>query len=55
MPETRQQMIDRIAQNAAFDVIVVGGGINGIGVFHDLAHQGLRITPPEAPVCWCLE
>lgn len=47
MPETRQQMIDRIAQNAAFDVIVVGGGINGIGVFHDLAHQGLRVLLVE--------
>jgi glycerol-3-phosphate dehydrogenase len=28
-------------------VIVVGGGINGIGVFHDLAHQGLRVLLVE--------
>jgi glycerol-3-phosphate dehydrogenase len=47
MPETRQQRIDRIARDAAFDVIVVGGGINGIGVFHDLAHQGLRVLLVE--------
>jgi glycerol-3-phosphate dehydrogenase len=47
MPETRQQRIDRIAQSPAFDVIVVGGGINGIGVFHDLAHQGLRVLLVE--------
>jgi glycerol-3-phosphate dehydrogenase len=47
MPETRQQRIDRIARNAAFDVIVVGGGINGIGVFHDLSLQGLRVLLVE--------
>ena len=42
MPDDRNQRIEEIARNGAFDVIVVGGGINGIGVFHDLAHQGLR-------------
>jgi glycerol-3-phosphate dehydrogenase len=47
MPETRQQRIDRIARSEAFDVIVVGGGINGIGVFHDLSHQGLRVLLVE--------
>jgi glycerol-3-phosphate dehydrogenase len=47
MSETRQQRIDRIARSPAFDVIVVGGGINGIGVFHDLAHQGLRVLLVE--------
>lgn len=47
MSDTRQQRIDRIARDAAFDVIVVGGGINGIGVFHDLAHQGLRVLLVE--------
>jgi glycerol-3-phosphate dehydrogenase len=47
MSETRQQRIDRIAQSPAFDVIVVGGGINGIGVFHDLSHQGLRVLLVE--------
>lgn len=47
MPNTRQQRIDRIARDAAFDVIVVGGGINGIGVFHDLAHQDVRVLLVE--------
>jgi glycerol-3-phosphate dehydrogenase len=47
MSETRQQRIDRVARSPAFDVIVVGGGINGIGVFHDLAHQGLRVLLVE--------
>jgi glycerol-3-phosphate dehydrogenase len=47
MPERRQEWFDRIAANRAFDVIVVGGGINGIGVFHDLAHQGLRVLLVE--------
>lgn len=47
MSDARQERIDRIATNGAFDVIVVGGGINGIGVFHDLAHQGLRVLLVE--------
>ncbi|PKP75946.1 MAG: glycerol-3-phosphate dehydrogenase [Alphaproteobacteria bacterium HGW-Alphaproteobacteria-6] len=47
MPEARPDRIAPIAANAAFDVIVVGGGINGIGVFHDLAHQGLRVLLVE--------
>lgn len=47
MPAPRRQMIEEIARNGAFDVIVVGGGINGIGVFHDLAHQGLRVLLVE--------
>lgn len=47
MPEARQQKIREIARSGAFDVIVVGGGINGIGVFHDLAHQGLRVLLVE--------
>ena len=47
MPAGRQKTIERIAANGAFDVIVVGGGINGIGVFHDLAHQGLRVLLVE--------
>jgi glycerol-3-phosphate dehydrogenase len=47
MPDARQERIDRIAADGAFDVIVVGGGINGIGVFHDLSLQGLRILIVE--------
>jgi glycerol-3-phosphate dehydrogenase len=47
MPAPRRQMIEEIARNGAFDVIVVGGGINGIGVFRDLANQGLRVLLVE--------
>ncbi len=47
MLDARHQRIKEIAGNGAFDVIVVGGGINGIGVFHDLAHQGLRVLLVE--------
>lgn len=47
MPDARQERINRIAANGAFDVIVVGGGINGIGVFHDLCLQGLRVLLVE--------
>lgn len=47
MPDPRPDRIARIADNADFDVIVVGGGINGIGVFHDLAHQDLRVLLVE--------
>jgi len=37
----------RIATDGAFDVIVVGGGINGIGTFRDLSLQGLRVLLVE--------
>lgn len=47
MPESRRQLFERIVGNGVFDVIVVGGGINGIGVFHDLAHQSLRVLLVE--------
>ncbi|QYK40347.1 MAG: glycerol-3-phosphate dehydrogenase/oxidase [Paracoccaceae bacterium] len=47
MPDARQARIDSIAADGAFDVIVVGGGINGIGVFSDLALQGLRVLLVE--------
>lgn len=47
IPRTREHKFDRIAANGCFDVIVVGGGINGIGVFRDLALQGLRVLLVE--------
>jgi glycerol-3-phosphate dehydrogenase len=43
MPEQRNDIIDRIRRDGGFDVVVVGGGINGIGVFRELALQGLRV------------
>lgn len=47
MPKQRSDRIDQIRQNGAFDVVVVGGGINGIGVFRELALQGLRVLLVE--------
>ena len=43
MPEQRDVNLDLIRRDGAFDVIVVGGGINGIGVYRELALQGLRV------------
>ena len=43
MPEKRDHKLAGIAKDGAFDVIVVGGGINGIGVYRDLALQGLKV------------
>lgn len=47
MPEQRDRNLDLIRQDGAFDVIVVGGGINGIGVYRELALQGLRVLLVE--------
>jgi glycerol-3-phosphate dehydrogenase len=43
MPEQRHENLELARRNGAFDVVVVGGGINGIGVFRELALQGLRV------------
>src|SRR5690349_6353133 len=42
MPEQRDQNLELIRRDGAFDVVVVGGGINGIGVYRVLALQGVR-------------
>ncbi|MBJ2150294.1 glycerol-3-phosphate dehydrogenase/oxidase [Paracoccus sp. IB05] len=47
MSRTRADEIDSLRQNAHFDVMVVGGGINGIGVYRELALQGLRVLLVE--------
>ncbi len=47
MAKTREDKLDEIAADGAFDAIVVGGGINGIGVFRELALQGLRVLLVE--------
>jgi glycerol-3-phosphate dehydrogenase len=47
MPDQRQQSLDKIRRDGAFDVVVVGGGINGIGVYRELALQGLRVLLVE--------
>ena len=47
MPMQRNDSLDQIRRDGAFDVVVVGGGINGIGVYRDLALQGLRVLLVE--------
>ncbi len=43
MLERRSLLADGIEANPNFDAVVIGGGINGIGVFRDLSLQGLRV------------
>ncbi|MEX0956683.1 MAG: glycerol-3-phosphate dehydrogenase/oxidase [Rhizobiaceae bacterium] len=47
MPEQRDSKLDLIRRDGRFDAIVVGGGINGIGVYRELAAQGLRVLLVE--------
>jgi len=47
MPEFRSEQFAEIAANSDFDVIVIGGGINGIGTYRDLSLQGLRVLLVE--------
>ena len=47
MPEQRDESLELIRRDGAFDVVVVGGGINGIGVYRELALQGLRVLLVE--------
>ncbi|NVK34356.1 MAG: glycerol-3-phosphate dehydrogenase/oxidase [Rhodobacteraceae bacterium] len=47
MSAERQTIWDRIALDGAFDAVVVGGGINGIGVYRELALQGLKVLLVE--------
>ena len=47
MRRAREEEIGCIAADGAFDVVVLGGGINGIGVFRELALQGLRVLLVE--------
>lgn len=47
MPNVVSHRTDQIRADASFDVVVVGGGVNGIGVFRELALQGLRVLLVE--------
>jgi glycerol-3-phosphate dehydrogenase len=44
---TRQTILDAVRNNPDISVLVVGGGINGIGVFRDLALQGVDVLLAE--------
>lgn len=41
---TRTQKWDRLKANPNASVLVIGAGINGIGTFRDLAHQGVDVV-----------
>lgn len=47
MTDPRQRQMKAVRENANFDAIVIGGGINGIGTFRDLAMQGLAVLLVE--------
>lgn len=43
----RKQIIENIKANPMVDVLIIGGGINGIGTFRDLALQNVRVLLVE--------
>lgn len=43
MPKTREDMLAKLKANPRVQAIVVGGGINGISTFRELALQGVRV------------
>ncbi|WP_085033305.1 glycerol-3-phosphate dehydrogenase/oxidase [Ensifer aridi] len=44
---TRKETLDGLRQSPKVDVCVLGGGINGLSVFRELALQGLRVLLVE--------
>jgi len=44
---TRREMLDNLRANPDITVLVIGGGINGIGTFRDLALQGVDVLLVE--------
>ncbi|MGB1253687.1 MAG: glycerol-3-phosphate dehydrogenase/oxidase [Candidatus Promineifilaceae bacterium] len=43
----RQDTLKKIADNPNFSVLIIGGGVNGIGTFRDLALQGVDVLLVE--------
>lgn len=41
--KTREATFNALQQQPELDVLVIGGGVNGIGTYRDLALQGLRV------------
>ncbi len=44
---TREQTINNIRQTPDIDILIIGGGVNGIGVFRDLAINGVHVLLAE--------
>ena len=47
MQSQRVKNWQSLSADSAFDVVVVGGGVNGIGTYRELALQGLRVLLVE--------
>lgn len=47
MLERRSNLAAALKADNGFDAVVIGGGVNGIGVFRDLSLQGLRVLLVE--------
>ena len=47
MSEGREKRLEAIRSDERFDVVVLGGGVNGVGVYRELALQGLRVLLVE--------
>ncbi|EGL64672.1 glycerol-3-phosphate dehydrogenase [Agrobacterium sp. ATCC 31749] len=47
MPSFREDALRSIRHDGDFDAVVIGGGINGIAAYRDLALQGLRVLLVE--------
>ncbi|NRA19384.1 MAG: glycerol-3-phosphate dehydrogenase/oxidase [Oceanospirillaceae bacterium] len=45
--QNRQTLLDRLEKKSAFSVVVIGGGINGIGLYRELALQGIDVLLVE--------
>lgn len=45
---TRQNMWDRLDQQGTYDLLIIGGGINGAGIARDAARRGLKVALVEA-------
>ena len=43
----RTEILKNIQDNAEFDVLIIGGGVNGIATFRDLALQGVKVLLVE--------
>ncbi|MCJ8324218.1 MAG: glycerol-3-phosphate dehydrogenase/oxidase [Rhizobiales bacterium] len=44
---TRENVLDTLRQNQTPQVLIVGGGINGIGLYRELALQGIEVVLVE--------